>query len=340
MVMASGIDLAQHIDIFQCPKCQGNLRLDDEEMRCTECNQGFPIDDDIPMLFWPDEADENGDDVVQTVKDFYEETPFPDYNDFDSVGSLVQKARQGIFARMLDEQVPPGVRVIECGCGTGQLSNFLSITNRTVFGTDMCMNSLRLGQNFAREHQLSRVRFVQHNLLRPAFKPESFHLVISNGVLMTTPDPFETFRTISELVEPGGYILIGLYHRYGRLVTDARRLLFNMTGDRFLSLDPNLRNESLSDARRRAWFLDQYKHPHEVKHTIGQAMGWLRDAGFTFVRSLPPTKLSQSISGKEKLFEYEEPGNSFERTLVELGMFFKGSLEGGFFNVIGRKDRS
>ena len=136
---------------------------------------------------------------------------------------MSQKARRGIFAKLLDDQVPPGARIVECGCGTGQLSNFLSVANRTVFGADMCLNSLRLGQRFKQQHGLSRAHFVQMNLFRPVFAPGSFDLVISNGVLHHTAEPFRAFRSISTLVKPGGYILVGLYHRWGRLITDFRR---------------------------------------------------------------------------------------------------------------------
>jgi SAM-dependent methyltransferase len=288
------------------------------------------------MLFWPSERSEESD-ITEVVKAFYEETPFPDYDDFDSVASLAKKARQGIFARMLDQQLPPGIRIVECGCGTGQLSNFLSIANRTVFATDMCVNSLRLGQSFAREHQIEGVHFMQMNLLRPFFRPESFDLVICNGVLMTLPEPFAGFETISKLVRPGGYVLIGLYHRYGRLITDARRVVFRITGDRFLSLDPVLRSAEVSSAKKRAWLVDQYKHPCETKHTIGEAIRWLKETGFSFVKSVPRTKLFRPISDADHLFEAEPPGNAFERLLVELGMAFRGSREGGFFTVVGRR---
>lgn len=328
----------EHADLLQCPKCGGALRANQAGLSCTGCRHTFEISDEIPLLFWPTEPTGEGTDVTQVVKAFYEETPFPDYDEFDSVGSLARKARQGIFARMLDDQIPMGARIIECGCGTGQLSNFLSIANRTVFATDMCMNSLRLGQRFARAHQLSRVHFVQQNLLRPAFKPGLFDLVISNGVLMTTPDAFNAFATISTLVKPGGYILIGLYHKYGRLITDTRRLIFRLTGDRFLFLDPNLRNPNLSAAKRRAWFADQYKHPHEGKHMIGQLAGWIEKIGFKFVRSIPRTKPFQPLTGTENLFEPETLGNPLERFLVETGMILRGGREGGFFTVIGRKE--
>ena len=45
-------------------------------------------------------------DVTNSVKSFYEETPFPNYDDFDDVSSLLMKSRQGIFAKLLDEQIP------------------------------------------------------------------------------------------------------------------------------------------------------------------------------------------------------------------------------------------
>ena len=188
--------IESNLELFQCPKCTGALELGDDALRCAACSQEFPLADGIPQLFWPHEATE-GRDLTEIVKEFYEETPFPDYNDFDSVASLQRKAREGVFARALDQQLPSGVTIIECGCGTGQLSNFLSIPNRTVLAADMCMNSLRLGKKFSREHELRNVQFMQMNLHRPSFKPRSFQLVISNGVLMTTPDPFAGFQSIS-----------------------------------------------------------------------------------------------------------------------------------------------
>jgi ubiquinone/menaquinone biosynthesis C-methylase UbiE len=248
--------LQDHIDLFPCPKCNGDLRIAGDGMECLACGERFAVSDGIPMLFWPSDRSEESD-ITEVVKAFYEEAPFPDYDDFDSVASLAKKARQGIFARMLDQQLPPGIRIVECGCGTGQLSSFLSIANRTVFATDMCVNSLRLGQSFAREHQLERVHFMQMNLLRPFFRPESIDLVICNGVLMTLSEAFADFKTISKLVRPGGYVLIGLYHRYGRLITDARRVVFRITGDRLLSLDPVLRSAEVSSAKKRAWLVDQ-----------------------------------------------------------------------------------
>jgi ubiquinone/menaquinone biosynthesis C-methylase UbiE len=295
------------------------------------------LEDEIPCLFASSSDGSSQADVTQTVRAFYEETPFPNYDDFDSIGSLIDKARRGIFARMLDQQVPLGSRVLEIGCGTGQLSIFLSVSHRSIYATDICLNSLRLGQSFKRQNGLSRVHFVQMNLFHPAVKANSFHLVIANGVLHHTADPLTAYKRIARLVAPGGYLLVGLYHRFGRIITDIRRAIFRFSGDRFLSLDPNLRVSSASQSKKRAWFMDQYRNPHESKHTMGEVLAWIRQTGLEFVKSIPHSVPFRPFTLQERLFEPEPPGNAFERLGVELAMALTGSQEGGFFIMIARK---
>ncbi len=202
---------------------------------------------------------------------------------------------------------------------------FLSVANRTVLATDVCLNSLRLGHSFNVRNDLDRAQFLQMNLFKPAFKPDKFDLVVCNGVLHHTSDPFLGFRTIGELVRPGGYILVGLYHRFGRLITDTRRLIFRVARDRFTFLDPNLRRRAKEDdPKRRAWLMDQYKHRHESKHTIGEVLEWLRETGFQFVSSIPDSVPFQRMASDERLFEPRRPGNRLERMIVELGMIPRG----------------
>src|SRR5467141_1958139 len=116
---------SRHIDIFICPKCGGQLDLNGDPCRCLTCDAEYSQDDQIPLLFWPHEGQDFQGSVTDNIRSFYEENPFPDYEEFDSRWNLRRKAQEGIFARLLDEQIPHGARVLEAGCGTGQLSNFL-----------------------------------------------------------------------------------------------------------------------------------------------------------------------------------------------------------------------
>lgn len=330
-------DLQDYSAILCCPKCNGDLSAGNDYLMCSDCNQEFNIANNIPLLFYPNEPGDLKEDVTNSVKSFYEETPFPNYDDFDDVSSLLMKSRQGIFAKLLDEQIPFESRILECGCGTGQLTNFLSIAYRTIFGTDMSLNSLRLGQGFKEKHNLERAHFFQMNLFHPCFKEESFDVVICNGLLHHTSDPFSGFQKISKLVRPGGYIIVGLYHSYGRIITAIRRNIFNLTNNRFKHLDRRLVENNSSPAKREAWFKYQYKNPHASKHTFGQSLDWLSKTGFKFIHSIPKSKPFEVFSDSEELFKPDTAGNWFERFITEIGMIPSGSREGGFFIIIGKK---
>lgn len=273
--------------------------------------------------------------MTNQIKAFYEKTPFPDYDDLDSSTSLREKAEKGIFARLLDRQIPPGTMILEAGCGTGQLSNFLGLADgRTVFGADLSLSSLRLAKNFRIRNEIDNVAFFQMNLFKPIFKPESFHFVICNGVLHHTSNPRGGFESLLKLVKKGGFIIIGLYHTYGRIWTDFRRVIFNATQNRFKFLDARLR-QSNSEKKKNAWFMDQYKNPHESKHTINEVLKWFDDAGVEFINSIP--KCVSHNGADENLFARQPRGTFLERFVRELLMAINGAQEGGFFMMIGRR---
>jgi SAM-dependent methyltransferase len=313
------------------------MRVEEERVTCSSCGREFPIEDGIPLLYWPHEGAADDADVTDQVKAFYEETPFPNYQDHESLRSLIDKSRRGAYGHALHRAIPFNSSVLEVGCGTGQLSNFLGIGCRRVIGTDLCLNSLRLGEAFRREHRLDRTLFLQMNLFRPIFEPEQFDVVLCNGVLHHTSDPLGGFRGLVPLVRPGGHIVIGLYNRWGRLATDLRRQIFRLTGGHARWLDPYLRSTSLSSDKERAWFADQYRHPHESKHAMGEVLHWFADAGLEFVRGIPSLTPEGAALPSEGLFTPESAGSAFDRFAVQTAQIWKGSREGGFFLMVGRK---
>lgn len=329
--------LAQYVDMLQCPACSSDLVFNANEVQCSGGHR-FPIRNNVPLLFWQDGAEPVPvKKVTENVKAFYEETPFPNYDGMETVGDLIEAAQKGIFASLLNDQLPFNVRVLEVGCGTGQLSNFLGISNRFVFGTDMCLHSLELAQKFRDRHELERTGFYQMNLFYPAFKEESFHFVICNGVLHHTADPFGGFRSIAKLVKKGGFILIGLYNKYGRLATDIRRMIFNAFNDRFRFLDPLLHGTEKGDIKKNAWFRDQYKHPHESKHTFQEVLGWFERTGYSFTNSIPKLRLFERMSPQEQLFRKNPVSTRTEHFLAQIPMIFSGNANGGFFFMIGQR---
>jgi carbamoyltransferase len=297
----------------------------------------YPVEEGIPRLFVPTDWSE-GDrrDVTDIVKQFYEKTPFPNYDDLDNIRALLEKARAGLFARLLNEQIPYDARVVEIGCGTGQLTNFLSIAHRTVIGTDICVNSLRLAHQFKITQGLDRATFAQMNLFRPALRDGFFDFVISNGVLHHTGDCRAAFRRISRLAKPGGFVVIGLYSAYSRKLHYARRGLFRWTGLTPRWLDPHF-GRVKAVGKTEAWFQDQYCHPHETCHTIDELLDWMADDGLEFVNSIPKPVMGPVLTPDEHMFERHDPGTAVSRFLSQLSDMASGYREGGFFTVIGRR---
>ncbi len=276
--------------------------------------------------------------VTQKIKSFYEKTPFPNYSSIDSLWRLRQKASEAIFPKLLDDQIPKDAKILEVGCGTGQLSNLLgSSWKRQVIGADMCLNSLKLAKEFKKKMKIKNVEFQEMNLFKPIFKPNTFDYIICNGVLHHTGNPFGGFQSISKLIRPGGYIVIGLYNKYGRIPTDLRRIIFKITGNNFKSLDPYIKSKKLEKVKEDTWFADQYLNPHESKHTIDEVLSWFDKCGFEFINAIPKTSLSSSFKEDEKLFSKSPIGSKLDHFLVQLGMLLAGGSEGGFFTMIGRK---
>lgn len=328
------------LDVFQCPHCRGPLELD-TGIACGQCGRTYPIEDGIPHLYAPDapEGPETPkEQLTRQVRAFYEETPFPNYEDFESIEDLVRKAEKGLFARMLNDQIPFNSTVLEVGCGTGQLTNYLGIAQRSVFGADMTLNSLKLGNDFRSKSGLHNVGFYQMNLYRPIFKDESFDVVVCNGVLCAVADSYRGFQSIAPLVKRGGYLLIGTYNTFGRLITDARRAIINVLGERFTFLDPHLRNERLGKRKKEAWLADQYRHPHESKHSFGQVLSWFEQNGFEFVYGIPSPKAFVPFSEQDAMFDAHPSGNALDHLIVQSQLMFQGSYEGGFFVMIGRRN--
>ena len=81
--------------------------------------------------------------IGERVRQFYNTTPFPDYelDRFKTKEDLRLAAYS--FARILDRSIPAEASVIDVGTGTGQLSAFLSLRRKVVWGIDFSDSSLK-----------------------------------------------------------------------------------------------------------------------------------------------------------------------------------------------------
>ena len=283
---------------------------------------------EIPDLFI-----EDGNSLTNTQSDFYNDVKFPNYDDVDDFGSLLDKSRKSVFGKKLDDEIPMRTNILEAGCGTGQMSIALSRYGRQVYGIDLSKGSLIEAKKFISSNNIKSVHLFRMNIFKLFFEENTFDIVISNGVLHHTYNPKLAFSKLVKVLKPGGIIVIGLYHKYGRIIQKIRQGLIRVFGDNLKFLDKRFR-EKISYKKKYAWFLDQYKNPSETTHTYSQVLNWFNDENIEFLSSIP-----FDFNLDKKLFQKNENKNSFEIFLDEVSLALnpRQISEGGFFVMIGKK---
>jgi len=223
--------------------------------------------------------------------------------------------------------------VLECGCGTGQLSHFLQLNNNHVLGIDMSLASLKLAIEHKIRNGLTRSSFAQMNIFDLAIKDNSFDIVISHGVLHHTFDAQRAFSHLVNKVKPGGIILIGLYNYYARVPTWVRSKLVGLLGQ---NIDYVVRNRITDNKKADIWIKDQYYNPHETWHSIDEVLKWFNLNDVEFVNCAPAI-LGSSGENVKSLFEQSDPGSAYQRIVSQLSWLGTIAREGALFDVIGRK---
>ncbi len=290
----------------------------------------FPDRDGIPSLLAGIEEDDAAK-VTGRIKAFYEEHPFPSYEGLQDFGDLVGRGRSNPFSAGLLGAIGYNKLILECGCGTGQLSQFLSLNNNHVLGIDLSRASLGLAVDFKRRNEIARASFVQMNIFALGIKDESFDVVISSGVLHHTKDARRAFASIVRKAKRGGIVAVGLYNLYGRMPTAWRARLIGLLGPK---IDYVVRNR-IRDARKaEIWIKDQYYNPHETWHSIDEVLDWFAANEIDYLSCHPP--ILGTTPGAD-MFAPSDRGSKLARLATQFSWLGSISSEGALFVMIGRR---
>jgi SAM-dependent methyltransferase len=317
------------VDAFRgllvCPACAGELAT---SWSCLGCGRQFDAADGIPNLRLP------ADPRTEVVRRFYEAAPFPGYPPHDSLQALHARAGRSVFARLIDTAIPGDARIVEVGCGTGQMCLYLARADRLVVGADVTRASLQLGAAAARRFRLEQVQFVETDARRPGLRDGAFDVVYCSGVLHHTPDPRAAFARLVPLARRGGMIVLGLYNAFARIPLRLRRVVARWSGFRVIPFDPVLRDRGHEPARRMAWLRDQYQHPEEHRHTLAEVQRWFEENRVEYLRAYPSAVLDDEPTD---LFTRAADNWRPEGWLAQLGWMRALGHEGGLFFTIGRR---
>ena len=280
------------------------------------------------------------DNETKKVTEFYKDTPFPNYKNNDNKQSILEKGNKNILAQKFKKFIGYKKKVLEVGCGTGQLSIYFSLgTNNQIVAFDPTIQSLNLAKNFAKKNNITNIEFVNADIFDDVLVENYFDFVWCNGVLHHTKDPYKAFQIVSKALKDEGYILIGLYNKIGRIRTLFRKYLSKIFGLKVLEIfDPTLKHLKISKEERKSWIKDQYFHPIESLHTLDEVLNWFKNNNIEYISSIPSCDF-EVVQNYDNLFSKSSEGSFYSRIINQISMIFNrlGS-DGGLFIVIGKKN--
>ena len=277
------------------------------------------------------------DDKTKKVTDFYKITPFPNYKTNDDRRTILEKGNRNPLAQQFKKYIGNNKTVLEVGCGTGQLSIYFALeSNNKIISLDPTLTSLNLAKDFAKKNNISNISFLNVDIFDDVLSDECFDFIWCNGVLHHTKDPYLAFKTFIKSLKKNGYVLIGLYNKFGRARTIIRKYLSKIFGLKILKfLDPTLKKLKLDEDEKNAWIRDQYLHPIESLHTIDEVLKWFSTNNIEFISSIPSGDFDYDYNN---IFEKKSVGTYYSRIINQISMLFNqlGS-DGGLFILIGKK---
>jgi SAM-dependent methyltransferase len=319
------------LPLVACPDCGSSLDLESLEsdrdevisgvLRCMSCPSSFAIRRGVPRM---NRAMQDLQEVADAFA-FEWKAHHAGELETDTVFGRSRHEDWAHFAEgtgVSDHELAER-RVLDVGCGSGSLTRQLGERGaEMVVGVDM---SGAIDEVFELTRDLANVHVVQANLLALPFKPGSFDIVWSCGVIHHTPDAARAFRALARQSRPGGILYVWVYAKRFNPFRATKRA-FDRLGLGRLSPPtimriakvisyPSLALLALYRLARRvpglrprtAWgrrtvrprglrevqltWNDALSPRYDSRHSEAEVIGWFRDAGFVDIAAIEEPKV-------------------------------------------------
>ncbi len=162
------------------------------------------------------------DDISLKVQAQYEDNPYPRWQSLESIAAAGNDRLKNIDARNKIYDV------LIAGCGTGRHAAMAAgwYQKSNVLGVDLSRSSLAYATRKTQELGMKNLSFLQADILDLRDLGRSFDIIESVGVLHHMKDPEAGWRVLTDILKPGGTMLIGLYSERARQeIVEARAMI-------------------------------------------------------------------------------------------------------------------
>ena len=184
------------------------------------------------------------DNVSKKVRDQYEEHPYPRWR-------YANRYSHANFLSQLKDEIKPNQieysnkfvnpNVLIAGCGTGQhIASAERYLNANILGVDLSLKSLAYAKRKTLEFGFKNIEFLHADILNLKNLNRKFDVIECVGTLHHMKDPSEGLKILLNLLEPHGFLKLGLYSEIARQnIVKVRELI---KGKKIIKTPEDIRN--------------------------------------------------------------------------------------------------
>ena len=246
------------------------------------------------------------DSTSKEVKNQYELNPYPRwrYNSYAKENKLN-------FLSVINSEIPPNtikpnsvqltnkkINILIAGCGTGiQIIEASRYSNCEITAIDLSNSSISYAKRKVDEYGLKNINFIEMDLLELTSLNKRFDLIECSGVLHHMNEPSKGLSNLFDVLEPEGFLKLGLYSKYAREeILKARKLIKEKDIKPNIDGIRNFRNDLLngeikevneisnwSDFYSTSMCRDLCFHTHENCYTLIEIKNMLKVSNLEFL---------------------------------------------------------
>ena len=246
------------------------------------------------------------DSTSKEVKNQYELNPYPRwrYNSY-------AKGNKLNFLSVINSEISPNtikpnsvqltnkkINILIAGCGTGiQIIEASRYSNCEITAIDLSNSSISYAKRKVDEYGLKNINFIEMDLLELTSLNKRFDLIECSGVLHHMNEPSKGLSNLFDVLEPEGFLKLGLYSKYAREeILKARKLIKEKDIKPNIDGIRNFRNDLLngeikevneisnwSDFYSTSMCRDLCFHTHENCYTLIEIKNMLKVSNLEFL---------------------------------------------------------
>jgi ubiquinone/menaquinone biosynthesis C-methylase UbiE len=239
---------------------------------------------------------DNPQEIKKVIQSFSDEWAEHEYEKTRTWGLSVEQRKKRFLRQMdlLDKAELKGKLLLDAGCGNGELSIGLSTLGLKVVAMDVSRSVYR-AKEFDKD---KKIEIVRGSVSQPPFKPNSFDIVYSSGVLHHNPDTKYAFNKLSETAK--GKYFVWVYKKFGLMKSNKLKLYSYHILNKVIANSPNkfqtlilyailpvamlkqYITKSAKDTWREKMILnrDGFTPVYAYRYAPEEVIGWFKEMGF------------------------------------------------------------